>query len=39
MQLKFCILLSSTFDRMLDAKLREEEMSIPALRPSPNQYR
>ena len=29
----------STFDRLLDAKLREEELTIPVLRPSPDQYK
>jgi len=29
----------STFDRLFDAKLREEELTIPVLRPSPDQYK
>ena len=29
----------STFERMLDAKLNEEESTIPVLRPSPEVYR
>lgn len=33
------LITPSTFDRMLDAQLREEELSIPALRPSPAQYK
>ena len=33
------LLTRSTFDRLLDAKLREEEMSIPPLRPSPTNYK
>lgn len=33
------LLTMSTFDRMLDSKLREEEATIPVLRPSPEQYR
>ncbi len=37
--LSWFLFLPSTFDRMLDAKLREEELTIPALRPSPDQYK
>ena len=29
----------STFDRLLDAKLREEEKTIPILRPDSNKYK
>ena len=30
---------SSTFDRLLDAKLREEELTIPVLRPTADKYK
>ena len=33
------LLTRSTFDRLLDSKLREEEMNIPVLRPSPDKYK
>ena len=32
------LLTKSTFDRLLDAKLREEEKTIPILRPDSNKY-
>ena len=32
------LLTESTFDRLLDAKLREEEKTIPILRPDSNKY-
>ena len=33
------LLTKSTFDRLLDAKLREEEKTIPILRPDSNKYK
>ena len=40
--LHYCVFLCvsySTFDRLLDAKLREEELTIPVLRPHPEEYK
>lgn len=33
------LLTRSTFDRLLDSKLREEEQNIAVLSPDPNQYK
>lgn len=33
------LLTRSTFDRLLDSKLREEEQNITVLTPDPNQYK
>ena len=33
------LLTRSTFDRLLDSKLREEERNIPILMPDPDKYK
>ena len=33
------LLTKSTFDRLLDAKIREEDKTIPILKPDPKKYK